>query len=101
MPSFRAQLNITGLKPGTQPEAVMDTAVAALAASHHVEANQLDIVAGIPRITLRFMVPDNEFSLENSQALQAAANMRHAVETVADTERLRVLRRRRGRWIPL
>ncbi|MDN3483684.1 hypothetical protein QMA10_17390 [Arthrobacter sp. APC 3897] len=101
MPSFRAQLNITGLKPGTHPEAVMDTAVAALAASHHVEASQLDIVAGIPRITLRFMVPDNEFSLENSQALHAAANMRHAVETVADAERLRVLRRRRGRWIPL
>ncbi|WP_104104814.1 hypothetical protein [Arthrobacter sp. 08Y14] len=101
MPSFRAQLNITGLKPGTQPESVMDTAVAALAASHHVEAHQLDIVAGVPRITLRFMVPDNEFSLENAQALHAANNMRHAVETVADAERLRVLRRQRGRWIPL
>ncbi|MCC3267517.1 hypothetical protein [Arthrobacter gengyunqii] len=101
MPSFRAQLNITGLKPGTPPEAVMETAVAALAASHHVEANQLDIVSGTPRITLRFMVPDNEWSLENSQALRAAANMRHAVETVADAERLRVLRRQRGRWVPL
>lgn len=101
MPSFRTQLNITGLKPGTRPEAVMDTAVAALAASHHVEANQLDIVSGIPRITLRFMVPDNEWSLENSQALRAAANMRHAVETIADAERLRVLRRQRGRWVPL
>lgn len=101
MPSFRAQLNIIGLKPGNPPEAVMEAAAEALASSHHVEANQLDIVSGIPRITLRFMVPDNEFSLENSQALHAAANMRHAVETVADAERLRVLRRRRGRWIPL
>ena len=101
MPSFRAQLNIIGLKPGTAPEAVMDAAVAALAASHHVEANQLDIVAGIPRITLRFMVPDNEWSQENSQALRAAANMRQAVAEIAETERLRVLRRQRSRWVPL
>ena len=101
MPSFRAQLNITGLKPGTAPEAVMETAAAALASSHHVEANQLDIVAGIPRITLRFMVQDNEWSLENSQAKRAAATMRHAVEEIADAERLRVLRRQRGRWVPL
>ncbi|WAP51733.1 hypothetical protein OL239_18705 [Arthrobacter sp. ATA002] len=101
MPSFRAQLNITGLKPGTLPEAVMETAVAALGASHHVEAHQLDIVGGIPRITLRFMVPDNEWTQENSQAKRAAANMRHAVEGIADAERLRVLRRQRGQWVPL
>lgn len=101
MPSFRAQLNITGLKPGSRPEAVMEAAVAALGASHHVEANQLDIVSGIPRITLRFMVPDNEWSLENDQAKRAAANMRHAVDEVAEAERLRVLRRQRGRWVPL
>lgn len=79
----------------------METAVAALAASHHVEANQLEVVGGIPRITLRFMVADNEWSLENSSALRAAANMRHAVDEIAEAERLRVLRRQRGRWVPL
>lgn len=101
MPSFRAQLNIIGLKPGNPPEAVMDAAVAALSAGHHVEANQLDIVSGIPRITLRFMVADDEWTAENSRALRAATNMRHAVEDVADVERLRVLRRQRGRWAPV
>lgn len=79
----------------------MEAAAGALASSHHVEASQLDIVSGIPRITLRFMVPDNEWSLENSQAKRAAATMRHAVEQVAEAERLRVLRRQRGRWVPL
>ncbi len=101
MPSFRVQLNILGLKPGNPPEAVMDTAVAALGAAHHVEANQLDIVSGIPRITLRFTVPDDEFSVENSRARRAAINMRAAVEEVANGADLRVLRRMRGRWTVL
>ncbi|MGW9404075.1 hypothetical protein ACWGQ2_08925 [Arthrobacter sp. NPDC055585] len=101
MPSFRVQLNILGLRPGNPPEAVMDAAVEALEASHHVEANQLDIVSGVPRITLRFMVPANEYGVENSQARRAAMNMRHAVEQVARCEQLRVLRRQRGRWLPL
>ncbi|MER1996827.1 MAG: hypothetical protein ABTA24_10080 [Arthrobacter sp.] len=101
MPSFRVQLSILGLRPGNQPEGVMDAAVEALEASHHVEANQLDIVSGVPRITLRFMVPPNEYEVENSQARRAAMNMRHAVEQVARCEQLRVLRRQRGRWLPL
>ena len=50
MPSFRATLQITGLRPGHAPEEVMDMAVAAVGAAHVVEANQLDIVAGTPRI---------------------------------------------------
>ena len=99
MPSFRAQLNIVGLRPGHRPEAVMDTAVAALAGRHHVEANQLDIVAGIPRITLRFTVEELERDVENSTARESAALMRAAVEAVAVTQRLAVLRRVRGRWM--
>lgn len=101
MPSFRVQLSILGLKPGNPPEAVMETAVAALGSAHHVEANQLDIVAGVPRITLRFMVPANEYAVENSQARRAAISMRAAVEEVAQGRDLRVLRRIRGRWTEL
>ncbi|TJY67306.1 hypothetical protein E4J89_15565 [Arthrobacter sp. CAU 1506] len=101
MPSFRAQLNITGLRPGNQPEAVMEAAVAAVGAAHIVEANQLDVVAGVPRITVRFTVDANAYAAENRQALQAGANMRHAVEGVATTARLAVLRRSRGKWAPV
>ena len=99
MPSFRAQLNIVGLRPGYRPEAVMDTAVAALAERHHVEANQLDIVAGVPRITLRFTVEELERDSENRAARESAALMRAAVEAVAVTQRLAVLRRMRGAWV--
>jgi hypothetical protein len=98
MPSFRAQLNITGLRPGHVPEQVMEAAVDAVGSAHVVEANQLDVVAGVPRITVRFTVDPNAYDAENRQALQAAANMRHAVEQVATTDRLAVLRRSRGKW---
>ena len=97
MPSFRAQLNIVSLRPGP----VMEAAVESLAARHHVEANQLDIVAGTPRITLRFTVGDDEWDGETRRACESAARMRAAVEAVAVAERLVVLRRIRGRWSPM
>lgn len=101
MPSFRATLTINGLRPGNAPEAVMSTAVAALSSMHLVEANQLDIVGGVPRITLRFTVDPSQDDVENRQARDAGASMRHAIETVAVTGGLRVLRRSKGKWIPL
>lgn len=99
MPSYRAQLNIMGLRPGNAPESVMESAVAALANGHHVDANQLDIVAGTPRITVRYTVEDD--GNPDIQALSSAALMRAAVESVALSEKLVVLRRTKGRWIVL
>lgn len=101
MPSFRVQLNILGLRAGHPPEAVMDAAQAALATRHHVEAKQLDIVAGVPRITLRFTVEEEEYDADARAARSAAAVMRAEVEQVAQTQRLVVLRRSRGRWSPV
>jgi hypothetical protein len=101
MPSFRAVLQVTGLRPGVAPEAVMSTAVAALGSRHLVEATQLDLVRGVPQITLRFTVEATQQDLEDSQARDSAAAMKHAVDSIADTARLGVLRRQRGRWIPL
>ncbi|WP_417234905.1 hypothetical protein [Arthrobacter sp.] len=101
MPSFRVQLNILALRPGHRPEAVMDAAVAALGTRHHVEANQLDIVGGVPRITLRFTVEEEEYDADARAARSAAALMRAEVEQVARTRDLVVLRRARGRWSPV
>ncbi|WP_125610179.1 hypothetical protein [Specibacter cremeus] len=101
MPSFRASLQITGLRPGHAPEEVMDTAVAVVGSAHVVEANQLDIVAGVPRITVRFMVEASEYDGENAAARDAAANMRHGVDRIATTGALRVFRRSAGKWLPL
>ncbi|MFJ6416760.1 hypothetical protein [Paeniglutamicibacter sp. NPDC091659] len=99
MPSYRAQLNIMGLRPGHAPEAVMDAAVAALAERHHVDANQLDVVAGVPRITVRYTVEDD--GQPDARGIESAALMRASVERVAVTEKLVVLRRVKGRWVVL
>ncbi|GGJ31373.1 hypothetical protein [Paenarthrobacter histidinolovorans] len=101
MPSFQTKLKITGLKPGNAPEAVMAAAVEALETRHHVEANQLDIVGGVPQISLRFMVDARDYPGENDEARTSAAMMRDAVERVAVTGSLYVLRRSRGRWSPV
>ncbi|MFS0718745.1 hypothetical protein ABC337_05555 [Arthrobacter sp. 1P04PC] len=101
MPSFQTRLKITGLRPGNPPEAVMDAAVEALGTRHHVEAHQLELAGGVPQLNLRFLVEAPAYAAENSQALEAAAMMRDAVERVALTGNLTVLRRNRGRWAPV
>ena len=101
MPSFQTRLKITGLRPGNPPEAVMDTAVEALGIRHHVEAHQLQLAGGVPQLNLRFLVDATEYSGENRQARDSAAMMRDAVERVALTGSLTVLRRSRGRWTPI
>lgn len=101
MPSYRAVLQITGLRPGYPPERVMDAAREALGSIHHVEAHQIDVVRGIPQITLRFLVEAENDDAELASARRAALAMQDAVEDVATTGRLQVLRRRRGAWIPV
>ena len=101
MPSFQTRLKITGLKPGNPPESVMAAAVEALETRHHVESNQLELAGGVPQLNLRFLVDATSYSGENSQAQEAAAMMRDAVERVAVTGNLAVLRRSRGRWAPV
>ena len=101
MPSFRARLQIGDLLPGHAPEEVMERAEAALAAAYTVEAKDLEVVARVPRIVLRFTVPDSTWQQENRAAQAAAAQMRIAVMEAATTGRLEVLRRVRGRWEPV
>lgn len=101
MPSFQTRLKITGLKAGNPPEAVMATAVETLGTRHHVESNQLELAGGVPQLNLRFLVEPTEYRSENRQAREAAAMMRDAVEGVALTGSLTVLRRSRGRWSPV
>lgn len=101
MPSFQTRLKITGLKPGNPPESVMAAALEALETRHHVESNQLDIVGGVAQISLRFLVEPRDFPGENSEARASAAMMLDAVERVALTGNLYVLRRKRGKWSPI
>lgn len=101
MPSFRARLEIGDLLPGRTPPEVMDAAELALGSTHTVEAKDIEVVARVPRIVLRFTVPDSTWEGETREARGAAARMREAVAEVATTGRLEVLRRRGGRWEPV
>ncbi|WP_285725734.1 hypothetical protein [Psychromicrobium xiongbiense] len=101
MPSFRAVLQITGLRAGNPPEAVMDTAVLTMGSVHLVEASSLDVVRGVPTITVRFLVEATSEREEDNEALTASAMLRQGVEQVATTGRLSTLRRRAGKWIYL
>jgi hypothetical protein len=79
----------------------MDSAREALGSVHHVEAHQIDVVRGIPQITVRFLVEAENDEAELASARRAALAMQDAVEEVATTGRLQVLQRRRGAWIPV
>jgi hypothetical protein len=61
----------------------------------------LGIAGGVPQLNLRFLVEPTEYDGENKQARESAAMMRDAVERVALTGSLSVLRRIRGRWAPV
>lgn len=100
MPSFRVRLPIGDLLPGHAPEEVMDTAEAVLGSIYRVEAKDLEVVARTPRIVLRFTVPESSWDAERAAAVTAGGQMRDAVREVAQTGRLDVLRRVRGRWVP-
>lgn len=67
----------------------------------HVDATDIAVRDGTPRILLRFTVPDSGEDAENLAARIAAVRARDEVETVAAVGQLWVLRRRAGRWLPL
>jgi hypothetical protein len=99
VPSYRLELEIGDLRPGRSPDEVMEAARVSL--GHQVEATDIALVAGTPRILLRFTVPASSAVEENASARLAAHHAREAVEVVAGTGRSWLLRRRRGSWLAL
>lgn len=101
MPSYRARLQIGDLLPGHRPEEVMDMAEAAISATHLVAAKDVEVVARVPRIVLRYTVPPSAGPTEDAEAAGVGERMAEAVSGVARTGRLEVFRRTGGRWIPV
>ena len=95
MSSYRSTLTITGYDVGTPPEAVLATAVAAVAAQTVVEDSGVRLVSGEPAIFVRYL-DDGD-----AAAASTAAALLTAVGTVATTGALVLHRRDGGRWTPV
>jgi len=87
------------LRPGKTPNQVMEAALSSL--GHHVDATDITVIDGTARILLRFTVPACSAAKEDTAAQAAARHTREAVEHIASTGRHRLVRRRRGSWLPL
>lgn len=81
------------LKTGVAPDRVLPTAADAAREFTTVEAADLGIVAGAPRITIRFTADDAEL------ATQLAEHVAAATGEVAEVLVWRVTERVKGRWM--
>ncbi len=106
MPSFRASVAVVGTRAGVAPPDVLQAARASVGAVSHVEDAFLDVSglargAGLPRVTVRFLVPTENERVEDAAARRIGRALQAGVADVAECHDLVVLRRRKGRWIPL
>lgn len=92
MPSYRITITIGELRPGVRPEQVLPTATEAAAAITTVEAFDLGIVAGAPRIVIRFTADDE------TVARRVAVHVIQATDAVAQPLFPKLTRRDGGRW---
>lgn len=92
MPSYRVTIGIGRLAPGVSPDTVLPTAAAAAAELAVVEASDLAVVAGAPRITVRF-TEDND-----AAALGVGSHVVDRTARVADPLTWAVTVREKGRW---
>ena len=97
MPSVRAQFEVLGLHPGHRPPVVGETLVTASGENFHVDSGEIAVVAGTPRVTVRFTVPDASGSEEVELAVMARDAALEAIEPVAQIGRHWLLVRSGGR----
>lgn len=95
MPSFRVTLGIGALLPGTDPAVVLPSGAQAARELTTVEAYDLAIVHGRPRITVRFTAEDDD------EAVQVARHVVRGVSSLADVLRPELTRRWGPRWHPV
>ena len=99
MPSYRLELEIGDLRPGRTPNQVMNAVLSSL--EHHIDATDITVIDGTPRILVRFTVPASSAAGEDTAAQVAVRHTREAVQHIASTGGHRLLRRRRGSWLAL
>jgi hypothetical protein len=92
MPSYRVTMTIGRLRAGTAPQAVLPEAVRAVGELTTVEASDVGIVSGMPRVIVRFTGDDSR------HALGIGAHALAAVSTLAEPLATTVTERVGGRW---
>jgi hypothetical protein len=95
MPDYRVTMTIGALRAGVTPDAVLPAAAAGAAELAMVEASDLAIVAGVPRITVRFESDDAELARQIGDHVAAVTDGSAQVLSFRVTERVR------GRWFPV
>ncbi len=93
MPSYRITVTIGALRPGVEPPSVLPSAAHAAAELTTVEASDLGIVSGMPRITVRFTGDDPE------NARRIAAHVLTVVSSLAEPLATTVTERVKDRWL--
>lgn len=92
MPSFRVTMTIGSLTAGTAPQSVVPAAAAAVRELTTVEASDLAIVSGAPRVTVRFTGEDDTVHRIAQHAVDRTRKLAQVISW-------RLTRRDDGRWL--
>ncbi|UKF30581.1 hypothetical protein [Clavibacter phaseoli] len=92
MPSYRITMTVGALRPGADPAAVLPAAAAEAARVATLEANDLQVVRGEPRLTVRFTAEDD------AAAERVAAAVRARTAELVEVVRGSITRRDGGDW---
>ncbi|ALD12816.1 hypothetical protein [Clavibacter capsici] len=93
MPSYRITMTVGRLRPGVDPTEVLPAAAAEASRVATLEANDLQVVRGEPRLTVRFTAEDDP------AAERVAGQVRARTAQLLDVERTTITRRDGGAWI--
>jgi hypothetical protein len=92
VPSYRITMTVGALRPGADPAAVLPSAAAEAARVATLEANDLQVVRGEPRLTVRYTAEDD------AAAERVAATVRARTAELVDVVRGSITRRDGGDW---
>lgn len=95
MPSYRVTMIVGPLEMGVRPEDVLPTLTKAIADYTTVEASDIAISAGAPRVTVRFTADDDRAAFLIAE--QGIDGTRVSMDPIA----WQVTRQVKGRWEPL
>ncbi|MFZ7086949.1 hypothetical protein [Curtobacterium sp. RRHDQ10] len=95
MPSYRVTLVVGALAPAVRPEAVLPAAAALAAERAVVEAQDVQLVRGEPRLVVRYEAE------HDGVATSVADHVVRGMGPVAAVPSHHVTRRDGGRWVPV